>query len=390
MSAADDEALLSAQSLLDGEELRINPRKPMRFARTLLIAAVLAAILGATAFAAGWLTPNPVVMEGSVVYRVEQQADGSVLYMPDEEARHISLTRFQMIPEHLDPAIRAKAENNLAAWEEWCACCLQADEMPRSVLPPEGCDSMSWEDHADGSATLRYYRSVANGPRPDQRQRVLIESRTLTHAQLEEWNEYLSQNRPDLTALLKQYGLKRRGPIRSDRQMLGPERFQRTAEQNGLHFDADSFSSDGRCFSSEEIAARAEALFCHAPLFTSLPAGFERVYWFDSGDFCLSYALELSDAARADCYAYIGRYDVFHTGNEIYAEIPNYSDGSSGSLIAADGTMLSVLLFGENAVLYAFLPDAYFCEHVHCDRALTQSDLQQIADFLNCSAIGVD
>ena len=50
--------------------------------------------------------------------------------------------------------------------------------------------------------------------------------------------------------------------------------------------------------------------------------------------------------------------------------------------------VLSVLCFGEEAVLYVFLPDAYFCEHVHAERSLTEADLQQIADLINCSAIG--
>lgn len=388
ISAADDADLLSAESLLGREEPAAGPRQTGRLARTLLIAAVLAALLGVTAFAAGWLTPNPAVIEDSVVYRAERQTDGSVVYVLDADARRVSLTRFQTIPEDLDPAVRAGAENNLKAWEEWRGgALLLGSDLPPALLPPEGCDSAAWEGHADGSATLRYYRSVSSGPNPGRRQLVLIESRLLTPAQAEEWSRYLS--REPLSELLEKYGLKRRGDLLLSRQMLSVENFRAARERNGLDFDPELIRGDGRYLSNEEIAARTEALFCHAPLFRSPPAGFDRVYWFGSGDFCLSYLLELSDAAQAECCAYVGRYDVFHTGAEIYCEISALPDSVDWNCTAADGTVLRVLQSGTDAVLCAFLPDSYFCEHVHCGRTLTREDLQQIADSLDCSAIGV-
>ncbi len=384
LSAADDEALLSAQSLLDREEPMKKHRHTTRIVRTALLAAVLALLLGITAYAAGWLTPNPVVVEGSVVYRVERQADGSVLYVPDEDARHISLTRFQTIPEDLDPAIRAKAENNLAAWEAWRSSVLQT-EWPEAFRPPEGCDSMNWEPRDDGGATLRFYRSVSDGPGPGERTRELIGSRSLSPAQVEEWNRLLSQD--PLPALLEEHGLKRRGELLPSRQMLSIEHFEAAREQNGLPVDPALIAGDGRYLHDAEIAARTEALFCHAPLFASVPA-FDSVCWYDAGDFCLRCTLALSDGAQAGCCAYVGRYDVFHTGDEIFCQVSDIRDGSSHSCTAADGTVLSVLCFGEEAVLYVFLPDAYFCEHVHAERPLTEADLQQIADLINCSAIG--
>ena len=389
LSAADDEALLSAESLLGREEPLMKTHKSTRIVRTLLIAAVFAALLGATAFAAGWLTQNPAVSEDAVVYRVERQEDGSVLFYPDEDARRVSLTRFLTVPEDLDPAVREKAENNLAAWEEASRrALLMSGDLPEALRPPEGCTTTAWESHADGSATLRFYCGVPDGAKPGQRKLMLIETRRLSPEQVEDRNRRLAQF--PLGELLEEYGLKRRGTLLPARQMLSIERLRAVREQNGLSFDPELVRSDERYCSDAEIAARTEELFCHAPLFRSLPACFDRVCWYGSGDFSLSWTLSLAEGAQADCFAYVGRYDVFHTGDEIFCVIPKVTEGGSLRCTAADGTELGVLLFGEDAVLYAFLPEAYFCEHVHADRALTEADLRQIADFLNCSAIGVE
>ncbi|MBR5342905.1 MAG: hypothetical protein IK149_03300 [Oscillospiraceae bacterium] len=389
VSAADDEALLSAESLLGREELSLKKRKTTRIVRTLLIAAVLAALFGVTAVAAGWLTPNPAVSEDSVVYRVERQEDGSVLYVPEEEARHISLTRFQLIPEDLEPAIREKAKNNLAAWEEYRnGAQLLNSELPDEFLPPEGSNSVAMESHDDGGVTLRFYCSIPDGSLPGQQRLELIEARRLTPEQAEEWRHITAQH--PLSELLEKYSLKMRGDLRSDHQMKSLDHVRSASEEKGQLSVPESILNDGRYLSNAEIAARTEALFCHAPLFASMPSDFDQVYWFDSGDFCLSFDLVLSNDIPVKCCAYVGRYDVFHTGDEIFCVIPNIPDGISLRCTAADGTELSVLLFGKDAVLYSFLPDAYFCEHVHCDRALTEGDLQQIADFLNCGAIGVN
>ena len=57
---------------------------------------------------------------------------------------------------------------------------------------------------------------------------------------------------------------------------------------------------------NQELADIITEKFCTAPFFYTVPSGFDKVYYFDEGTFCVSYYAAPGDAVgdKVCCYAY--------------------------------------------------------------------------------------
>ena len=129
---------------------------------TFALAAVLLLGLGAVAYAAGWIGPRAIVLEGRSAYTAQRQEDGSVSVTDNPAGGWVTLSEPQETPEDLDPAIREKLEAKEAAWAEWETYLAQNDwsgRVPAAFVFPEGADASAVEENDDGSFTVVFYEN---------------------------------------------------------------------------------------------------------------------------------------------------------------------------------------------------------------------------------------
>ena len=140
--------------------------------------------------------------------------------------------------------------------------------------------------------------------------------------------------------------------------------------------------------SNAELAARIAKECCHGDFFYETPVGFDKFYYFDEGTFCVSWYYELPSGERVTCYGYNSVYSTLSSGYEVTDMVEDLSAFSERSHIAPDGTEVCILRNGGSAYLYVYLDRSFFCEHVEGAAALSDADLDAIADAICYSNIG--
>lgn len=425
MNGIHEEDVIMAGKIYYQQKKRGNARKIIQLT---LLAAVLVSLLSVAAYASGFLGSRAIVIPETAAEpvaasaapaspKVQEGAAEENSAAPAETAPQIalvSLTQPQAVPEELDGAVREKVENARAAWDEWQSWRKEnLPQMPEVFSPVEGAAIVNYVDNGDGSATVSYYGKDAlelmqpgtDGGEPDFSAATPIEVRTATAeemAQREKWLEYAGLSYGDydfnydihtaeeaarLEEIAAKYGLslRKRSTLLWSRETVE----ESDAEMNAKYgTDLHTDTSDPRFLSNRELCERVSENACHGSLFREIPRGFDKVYYFDEGSFCVSYDQELSDGRRLRCYGYNSMYATLSSGREVVTQIEDPESFPVRTHTAPDGTELTILQKDNEAFLYVYLPDSFFEMHIWSENALSDADVDAAADNLNYSNIG--
>ena len=394
-----------------------NTNNTKKIVRITLLAAVLVSLLTAGAYAMGLLGMKAIVIPEEEAEPIEVSAPVTQIQAAPEEpgSALVSITQPQAVPETLGSEISEKVENAKAAWEEWRTWRETNPDSPRNpevFVFPAGAIVCRDEENEDGSVTLSYYDKDAwalihrgEHAEPDYSAAAPFEVRTATaeeKATHEAWMYYLNFNYGDydfnydihnkqeaakLEEIAAKYGLRLR---RGQTLLWSRETVEELdAEWNTLHgTDLHTDTSDPRFLSNRELCDRISDVACHGALFREIPRGFDKVYYFDEGTFCVSYDQELSDGRRVRCYGYNSMYATLSSGREVVSQITDPESFRIRTHTVPDGTELTILQKDNEAFVYVYLPDSFFEMHLLGDGALSDADVDAIADNLNYGNIG--
>ena len=388
-----DDRFVSEAACPDPASAREGPEgiKHMKKKRIITLALILA--LGAAAYAGGWFdrkqvviveprsTKNPEAEEIEIVdgetetieITGEEMGEGQRVltpYVPPEEERRVSVTQALAVPDDLDAETYARASNSVAAYNEFLAWVFEQEpepEEPTAILNKRA--EQGWE--------------------------ALTEEEQQT---IRDWNKEMTEYHERMFAeqervkkqIMEKYGLKERRVPETGNCLLSWE----TAEASDLAWFGEvrrDYSKMENMMSNQELADWISESFCRGDFFTEVPVGFDKVYWLPDGDFCVSYDLDLQNEGYQNwtCgYAYFSSYEVFHDGWEVGTWLRDGVNTTERSYTAADGTELTIICAGKQAVIYAFLPDYFFTETVWSPVELDDAALDVIAESINYQNIG--
>ena len=381
------------------EVQNMRKRNMKNIVRISLIAAVIASLMAVGAYASGFLGRDAILIDEP------DPSDGSAL---------VSITQPQAAPEEMDEVSR-KIENAKAAWAEWRTWRETSPDLPHEpavFLPPENNISSTYVDKPDGGYTIYFndnesirkaMDATPEGAEPDLTA-FAIEVRTATAeeaAQEKAFHEYVQSEYGDydfnydihieteakkLEEIAAKYGL----ALRHGSTLLWCKESveEMDAEMNAAYgTDIHTDTSDPRFLSKAELCDRISGVACHGDLFRTDPHGFDKVYYFDEGSFCVSFSLDSGDK-RLNCYGYNSVYSTLSSGREVLTRIQDPAKLQTRTHTAPDGTELTVLQGENEAFLYVYLGNSFFEEHIHCDVPLTDADVDLAADALIYSNIG--
>lgn len=403
-----DKARLWQQILLESEEdvppqteeQNMKKHHLNKTVRIGLLAAVIASFLAVGAYAAGFLGSRAIVIEEPAL------TDGSAL---------VSISQPQAAPEELDE-VSQKIENAKAAWSEWMTWRQTSPDLPHEpavFLPPENAVSSAYVDNEDGGYTIYFhdeegFRKMTEATPPDQEEpdfaAYAFETRTATaeeKAQREAFVEYVQSEYGNydfhydihteteakkLEEIAAKYGL----ALRHGSTLLWcKESVEEMDEAMNAAYGTDihTDTSDPRFLPKTELCDRISSVACHGDLFRAEPRGFDKVYYFEEGSFCVSFYLD-NGGKRLSCYGYNSVYSSLSSGREVLTRIQDPAKLQTRTHTAPDGTELTVLQGENEAFFYVYLNDSFFEEHITCDSPLTDADVDLAADALIYSHIG--
>ena len=402
-----DKARLWQQILLESEEdapphmevQNMKTRSMNKIIRIGLLAAVIASFLAVGAYAAGFLGPRAIVIEEPAL------TDGSAL---------VSISQPQAAPEELDE-VSQKIENAKAAWSEWMTWRQTSPDLPHEpavFLPPANNVSSTYVDNPDGGYTIYFHDNESfrkmmdatpEGAEPDYAA-FAVETRIATAeeaAQEEAFHEYVMSQYGNydfhydihteteakkLEEIAAKYGL----ALRHGSTLLWcKESVEEMDEAMNAAYGTDihTDTSDPRFLPKTELCDRISSVACHGDLFRVEPRGFDKVYYFEEGSFCVSFYLD-NGGKRLNCYGYNSVYSTLSSGREVLTRIQDPAKLQTRTHTAPDGTELTVLQGENEAFFYVYLNDSFFEEHITCDSPLTDADVDCAADALIYSHIG--
>ena len=368
-SYISDGYLVSAEALLAQEEESVNTKKHTKILRVVLLAAAIATLMVGTAYAAGWINPEAVIDWG---------------YMAETKERVLSVNKPESIPEELDPAIAEKLRAQQAASEEWLrdnrAYWDDIPLYPEVFVTPEGAGYERREAHDDGSATLYFY---------DREGGTLLETREATAEDCAQELRHLAYVRQGYGAYAALYGV---------RDQAGEERLEALAAQYGLRLcrwerflgevdlaAADWVNPTGRPSPRSVPPEQAASARLILRLFDD-PSPATLLY--DGGAFYASGTQAVPGEDKTVSFqAGYTPYDVLLPGSVSVLTEPGLTLVSR-THIAPDGTELTILRGGVHGFVYAFLPNAYFCQYFRGAEELTDAELDALADRLDYGALG--
>ena len=373
----DDELL--EEALAPAADKRAKTGTGRRVYRTLLIAAIIASFMVTAAYAAGLLDFRALLLEDTL------EIDG-------QELSKISLTQPQAVPEETESTgtqenalkdtdeLEEKLAASKAAWAEWEA---YMDERTDREVP----DSMKFVLGKGG-----VLHSTEN---EDDTVELLLETREGEEAStvsMEDWKQYEAW--VERQALpYGGYDLSYR--VHSEEDACKLEEIAaryglnlRKAMQSALSSETSAISGAG-FLTNRQLAEKTAEMGCSGNIFYEPPVGFDKVYWFGEGTFCLSYYVDLpSSGERVTCYGYNSMYSTLSSGGEVINREQDLDSFTQRSHTAPDGTELTILSNGRDAYIYVYLENSFFAMHVHSEEGVTEEDVDYIADTLNYSLIG--
>ena len=395
------------------EETIMKHRSLQTTLRIVLIAAVLTCIFTVTASATDLLGLRAVQLPAPSAAVEEEPAAPEADHTEESaEPTLVSVTQPQAVPEDLDPAVKEKVENARAAWAEWRQWKETDPALPRDPAVFDfqalGSGLVDYVENEDGSLTLSFYgkeqMALEDGElrftgEPLETRRATAEERAAHDAYMvymsAEYGDYdfnydihSAREAEKLEEIAAKYGLN----LRRDLHLLWSRETVEESDaannaKNGTDFHTDT--SDPRFLTNAELCERIRDIGCRGDLFTEIPRGFDKLYYFDEGTFAVSYYVNLpSSGERVSCYGYNSVYSTLSSGHEIVSRIEEPQALQTRTHTAPDGTVLTILRSGSQAFLYAYLDNSFFEEEIHGTEAMTDSDLDYIADFLCYQNIG--
>ncbi|MBQ5671566.1 MAG: hypothetical protein IIV43_04345, partial [Oscillospiraceae bacterium] len=220
----------------------------------------------------------------------------------------VSLTQPQDWDENaLDASIVEKLENNKKAWAEWAD--YKADNPDKEII-------ITAEEYEE---TVAYDEIMTKG-----------------------YGEYdfnyginSAAEALKLEEIADKYGLKLRG------------------NQNAAFSSEITGQTGAQFFTNAQLAAKTAEVGCRENLFTETPVGFDKMYWFDEGTFCVSYYVNLpSSGKQVTCYGYNSCYGTLSSGAEVYNWEVDTSGFDSRNYTTADDTEVTILSNGTSAYIY--------------------------------------
>ena len=396
------------------KEVTPMPNKRLRISlRVALIAALLAGLFAVGAYAGGFLGSRAIVIpeetpaaSASPTTRPGKAGPVPTEAVGEKAAAQVSLTQPQAVPEEMDPAIREKVDKAARAWSEWTAWQEgRVPPLPESLRAPGSCIlDIADEPAPDGTYHAVFYRTDPEDP---DKQIVLKESDATAEelAQFEAHWRYVSaadyqgdldfnyhvhdgEEEQKLLEIADRYGLRLRRALTllwSKETVEAMDREMNEAQGTDLHTD----TSSDRFLTNRGLIDRLEQVgCCGGSLFYETPWGFDKVYYFDEGTFCVSwYALLPSTGERVTCYGYNSMYDTLSSGREVITFVADPDAFDIRTHRAPDGTEVTILRQGNDAFFYVYLPNSFFEVHVGPAEALTDADLDAIADSVRYSVI---
>ncbi len=397
MNGIHEEDVAMAGNLYYNRRKTKNTRKIIYLS---LLAAVLVSLLTAGAYALGFLGSKAIVIPETAT------ESGEVL---------VSVTQPQAVPEYMDNGVTEKVGNAREAWEEWRTWRETSPDIPHYpevFTPPEGAAVVNYEENEDGTYTIYFFDKEGlalihdgeNGE-ADFSAATPIEVRTATAEEVaarEAWVEYVNLSYGDydfnydihtekeaekLEEIATKYGLRLR---RGSTLLWSKETVEEKDAEFNAKYGTDNHTdtSDPRFLSNQELCKRISDVACRGSLFIEIPRGFDKVYYFDEGTFCVSYEHELSDERRVRCYGYNSMYATLSSGRDVVSQISDPDSFQTRTHTAPDGTELTVMQKDNEAFLYVYLADSFFEMHIQSDSTLTEADVDAVADNLNYANIG--
>ncbi len=390
-----DEQYISEAAIPDFEQEgpeRIVPMKKKRIITFALAAALLIA-LGVTAYAGGWFDRKQVVIveprstkepEAEEIEIVDGETETIEItgeemgeeqraltpYVPPEEERRVSVTQALAVPDDLDPETYVRASNSVAAYNEFLAWVIERGPEPeeptaiRNKWHEQGWDSLTEEEKQIWRDFQKDFE--------DYHQRMFAEQERVKKQ------------------IMEKYGLKERRVPETGNLLWSWETVEASDLASFGEVRRDYRTMDGM-LSNRELMDWISENYCRGDYFAAAPVGFDKVYWLPDGDFCVSYYLDLQQEGYLNwtgCYAYCSSYEVFHDGWEVGTWLNDGVNTTERSYTAADGTELTIIRAGKQAVIYAFLPDYFFTETVWSTVELDDAMLDIIAESINYQNIG--
>jgi len=385
MGQLNDEYILEAyddkiQTAAPYEEKEIILMKSRKNTKGLLLVAVVAAMV--MALAIGGVAAYVLGMD-ALLRPNKTEFDGQTY-------EEISLTQPQSWDETaLDATVVEKLENNKKAWAEWAdykANNLDVPVEPRAYAEsPEGTNGFECVENEDGSYTVQYWKyDESSVPVP-------IKELIITAEEYEYMNEYQEIMTKGYGEYDFKYGINSAAEAMKLEEIAAKYGLKLRGNQNAAFSSETTGQSGPQFFTNAQLAAKTAQIGCRENLFTETPVGFDKMYWFDEGTFCVSYYVNLpSNGKQVTCYGYNSRYGTLSSGAEVYNWEVDASGFDSRNYVTTDGTEVTVLSNRTSAYIYVYLEDSFFVEHIYgleeCD--ITDDDLNYIADYLKYSVIG--
>ena len=343
------------------------------------IAACLLLAIGVTAYATDLFGFRALLRPGT------KAVDG-------QEYGVISLTQPQDVPAGTDKAVAEKLANSQAAWAEWRRWMANSpyeaefQALQKEFEIDDAFDGYTETDNGDGTVTLEYFNHFETDGVWEQRS---VGTKTVDAEAYAAYNELLLARARYDGGYDFNYGARCEGEVKMLEQIAAKYglRLRRDA---GQAFSSESTGLTGEMFhTNAQLAAMTAEIGCAGNIFYETPVGFDKMYWFDEGTFCVSYYVDLpSTGERVTCYGYNSMYATLSSGNEVINLVRDVDGFKSRTHTAPDGTELTILSNGESAYIYVYLETSFFAEHISGAGSLSDTDLDYIADYLNYSLIG--
>lgn len=298
------------------------------------------------------------------------------------------LSQLPAIALAIDPSISERVENSRDAWNEWSDWSneyISANYAPPDVVKEY--ENAVITDNGDGTYTAELY-DMRDG------EWTLIETRTISQETVEVLNEWAERmSIPDSYGdYAWRYGVK-------DATMAAK------LEEIAAKYDLDLLSDTSSAWSSDTTGITGEGFYTNEGLaeltaefagsdniFAKTPVGFDKVYWYDDGTFCVSYYFDLlSTGERVLCYGYNSMYGTLSSGADVVSAEDDLTTFTTRLYKTQDGTEVTISSNGESAYVYVYLENSFFAEHIfglEYGVELTDADINAIADMIVYSRIG--
>lgn len=313
-----------------------------------------------------------------------------------QEYNMLSLTQPQNVPAEIDGSLAGKVANSEAAWEEWrryretspYEAEFRAREkrfMADDLIINEDYDITEAHDNGDGTTSLEYYKTVPQSADGNE----FMGTKTVDTEEYKMFREELFARARYDGGYDYSYGARCPGEAEVLEQIAAKYDLKLRGNK-ATAFSSDTTGAVGESFYTNDVLAEMTAEIGNAGnIFYETPIGFDKMYWFDEGTYCVSFYMNLpSDGTRVTCYCYNSMYATLSSGNEVMTAETDLSSFGARSHTAPDGTELTILSNGNSAYIYVYLENSFFAEYISGAFTLTDADLNYIADYINYSLIG--